>query len=110
MKLIGIDSCMKDLSNSLDLFGKAKLSIVTENLKNNIVAATPIKTGAARANWVIQPATDGSKGLEIYNPLPYISRLNAGSSQQAPEYFIEQTVLNDPNVTPDGTIVIYTDA
>ncbi len=51
---------------------------------------TPVDTGNARNGWQI----DMSDPLhpEIYNTVPYINRLNAGSSQQSPAGFIDAIV------------------
>lgn len=59
---------------------------------------TPVDTGKARDGWV-------RKGNTIENPVEYISHLNEGSSQQAPKYFIEKTLLAQKGVVPRGTIV-----
>jgi hypothetical protein len=86
-----------------------------------VVMATPVDTGRARANWIaglnaapsqvtdaedksggkaIQQAAgviagyDGDKDAEIHitNNLPYIGRLNEGSSYQAPANFVQIAV------------------
>jgi hypothetical protein len=77
--------------------------------------ATPIDTGNARRNWISsvgQPNTEEAKddsaraaGLQavlayelasgalwVANVVPYILRLNYGSSQQAPAGFVERAV------------------
>lgn len=94
-----------------------------------VVMATPVDTGRARSNWIVQvnaPATipreayapgesksteaantqaaldQGREAIEgftlddasihITNNLPYIARLNEGSSAQAPAGFVEKAV------------------
>lgn len=64
----------------------------------DLQAATPVDTGYAQSRWK-------HDGVSITNDAPYIEELNAGHSKQAPAYFIEQTVLNEPGVIPSGTIV-----
>ena len=59
---------------------------------------TPIDTGEARDSWRIV-------GDSIINTAAHISKLNRGSSKQAPSHFIEKTLLSHPGVTPSGTIV-----
>ena len=61
--------------------------------------ATPVDTGYAQSQW-----RKDEKG-NIVNDADYIDRLNAGTSQQAPAYFIEQTLLAHQGVHPNGTIV-----
>ena len=60
--------------------------------------ATPVDTGNARDHWV-------SQGDKIVNETEYIDLLNQGSSKQAPEYFIEKTLLAQKDIIPSGTIV-----
>lgn len=87
-----------------------------------IVLATPVDTGRARSNWLVaidrapvdvvdppgSPGEAATKALDdgravigrskseqtihITNNLPYISKLNAGSSQQAPAMFVEEAI------------------
>jgi hypothetical protein len=86
-----------------------------------VVIATPVDTGRARANWIAAldaaPVTatedkdksgskavsqaagvvagyDGDKNAEVHitNNLPYIGRLNEGSSFQAPANFVQTAV------------------
>lgn len=86
-----------------------------------LVTSTPVDTGRARSNWLLNfdspasgtvPPTDGSSALarnqgkvatfsldknvaiHLTNNLPYISKLNEGSSEQAPAGFVQGAVLN----------------
>lgn len=85
----------------------------------SVVLATPVDTGRARGNWQVAvgaaPTTttpllsptgteaivSGARALAAYkdgddvhivNNLPYIGRLNAGSSAQAPAGFVEAAI------------------
>lgn len=69
-----------------------------QSIVNKLKDATPVDTGNARDNW----KTDGKT---ISNEVDYIDHLNAGSSKQAPAFFIEKTLLAQPGVYPSGTIV-----
>lgn len=86
-----------------------------------VVIATPVDTGRARANWIANlnapapgPTADTDRGggkaisqaasviagydgdrhaeIHITNNLPYIQRLNEGSSYQAPADFVQTAV------------------
>ena len=87
-----------------------------------LVSATPVDTGRARSNWMVQlgsassetrdpmpegqllseaaatisayRSTPAGPGPEIHitNNLPYIQRLNEGHSAQAPAAFVEQAI------------------
>ena len=89
---------------------------VIEEIGNEVVSATPVLTGFARANWrpsLNAPITDPVSFLDhsgaatisrivtvarrwkvgdtafIVNHAPYIGELNAGSSPQAPAGFVK---------------------
>ena len=55
------------------------------SLLGELRAATPIETGRAREGWR-RDATG------IRNDVPYVGRLNAGSSRQAPGGFVEAAI------------------
>ena len=61
-------------------------------------AATPVDTGAARDGWRVD-------GKTIRNDVEYIDHLNQGSSQQAPSFFVEKTILAQVGVKPNGIVV-----
>jgi len=63
-------------------------------------AETPVDTGNARDNWFLEKNV-------IVNNVEYIQQLNEGTSQQAPAYFIEKTLLAQKGVRPSGTIVRF---
>ncbi|WP_430435843.1 hypothetical protein [Oceanibaculum nanhaiense] len=55
------------------------------HLLQELRAATPVETGRAREGWR-RDATG------IRNEVPYVARLNAGSSRQAPAGFVEAAI------------------
>lgn len=88
-------------------------------VNQTLISSTPVDTGRARANWQVGvgsplfselPDTDPSgaattarnnaaiatspprEDIFISNNLPYIGRLNEGSSAQAPAGFVERAV------------------
>jgi hypothetical protein len=71
----------------------------TEQLK----IVTPVDKGRARMGWfdeIERNRYGGFTGGNIINEVPYIGRLNAGWSKQAPSYFIEQTLVKIGIITP----------
>jgi hypothetical protein len=84
----------KDFKKAVDRQAKVKLLNAVVALKN----ATPVDTGNARDNWKIE-------SNKIINEVEYIEHLNAGSSLQAPAYFVEKTLLAQQGIRPSGTIV-----
>lgn len=65
-----------------------KFKAAEEKLLENLVAATPIDTGRARAGWKL-------KDHRITNDVEYVRELNHGTSKQAPSRYIEQTIYDN---------------
>lgn len=63
---------------------------ITDLLLSDLVSSTPIDTGEARASWSKQLS---GQTYKLFNRAEYIQYLNAGSSMQAPAFFIESTAL-----------------
>ena len=91
---------------------KATRKIAFE-LYSDIVQATPVDTGRAKANWNIGfgaintrvtkstrfqlinlPKGSGKRAIYITNHLPYINRLENGSSKQAPSGMVALSMMN----------------
>lgn len=85
---------LKEFSKLTEKAKLEKMSKLVDALKE----ATPVDTGNARDNWKIE-------GNSIVNEVEYIEYLNQGSSVQAPQNFIEKTLLTQEGVSPSGTIV-----
>lgn len=110
----------------LSLFTERIVKRIALNLDANLRETTPVDTGWARANWVLNigapfPSTAGTRaqaeagsidhtphdagalkvatayklGPPIYetNNVPYIGKLNAGSSDKAPAAFIQAAIV-----------------
>jgi hypothetical protein len=75
-------------------FSKKTLSTFVAQLATDVETEikknTPIKTGNARRNW---QKTVGSKTFDVTNKVPYIERLEAGASRQAPKGMIGPTLI-----------------
>ena len=95
-------------------------------LLRDVVLSTPVDTGRARGNWLVDVNSFRMETLEVQdksggqtiqqgatkigearaqkyptitlsNNLPYISRLNQGWSQQAPKMFVESAIIRVAN-------------
>jgi hypothetical protein len=55
--------------------------------------ATPIDTGEAKDGWKLERAVSVDDIAHIENAVGHIGFLNDGHSQQAPRYFVEQTLM-----------------
>lgn len=113
----------RGIVNELVKFTSRQVVTVTRRATLNLRNDTPVKTGYASSNWVpslggIAVGPYGSKdsvdfsaqvaGLAsirayrltrteppiIINAVPYIGKLNAGSSVQAPPLFVEAAISN----------------
>jgi hypothetical protein len=104
VKVTGIDATMKSIRAQIKAQTKAKLPGVASNLIDALHDATPKDTGHAANSWRYEIV--GDKAV-ITNPVDYIDDLNRGSSQQAPAFFIEKTILENKDVVPVGAIVSY---
>lgn len=89
------------LKNELKAAGDRAVANESKRLLEKVRAATPIDTGNARQGWHLH-------GNALVNNVEYVNRLNEGHSRQAPSRFIEQTLLKEPGVTPNGVIVTNT--
>lgn len=90
-----------------------KVRAVALTLDAELVATTPVDTGRARSNWLpslnvpdtrrVEPGQKPDIGptlgaykvtdtILISNNLPYINRLNEGSSKQAPAGFVQAAI------------------
>lgn len=130
-----IRAIVADLKNSSE---KTVIKITTD-VAANLVEATPVDIGWARANWVpaisapytadlsdVKPTSSTvstasgaqSRGLSevitgytldrgktfVSNNVPYITRLNDGSSQQEPAGFVQRAVNTAVRVQLRGLI------
>lgn len=97
----------KKIGRALESLVDVRGQLAAERLHAAMVLNTPIKTGYARSRWTIRqtdaytvkytfskPGLFGEFNYTISNDAPYIIYLNAGSSKQAPAFFIESTILS----------------
>jgi len=98
IKVTGIEQVLKDIQKKkIEIIASQKEAVINDLVKD-LRAATPVDTGNARDGWKVSDSA-------IENDVPYIDHLNEGSSQQAPAYFIETTLLKRPGIKPSGIIV-----
>jgi hypothetical protein len=83
--ITGLDSLGRELDRSL----KKTLAEVADEVLVDARANTPIRSGNARRNWT-KKVTENN--FEVQNKVPYIERLEAGASRQAPKGIIGPTL------------------
>lgn len=117
-------SQIRVILNQLGKFTDEQKRRLSLNVLDEVVRATPVRSGWAQANWFVSigprigvpvgakgaagvPAAEAFQRLSINNlfltnirrrrlnlenNVPYINRLNAGSSAQAPAGFVQQAI------------------
>jgi hypothetical protein len=100
----GIEQELKRIQIEIDNAGRNAIPAVAHKLVKELHAATPKLTGHASNSWEV--VLEGNKAV-IKNDVEYIGALNHGHSKQAPEFFIEKTILASNEVVPNGAIVSY---
>jgi hypothetical protein len=78
-------SVIKDLKGDLQKLVKK----VADDVYKEAKAHTPVKSGNARRNWTEKTTKDN---FLVQNKVPYIERLEAGASRQAPKGIIGPTL------------------
>jgi hypothetical protein len=91
IKVTGVDREIARIRALRDKIIEDGLATASDKIIDDLVQATPIDTGRARAGWVSRQ--DGRNTI-ISNDVPYIEDLNNGHSKQAPSYFIEKVLLS----------------
>jgi hypothetical protein len=97
-KVTGVALTLKHIKTRSEEEIENQKSDVMDTLVDNLKLATPVDTGRARDGWYRDHDS-------IDNDVEYIDKLNGGSSKQAPEHFVERTILSHPGVSPSGIIV-----
>jgi hypothetical protein len=76
-------------ATALDQTLKQFISQLAEEVYQGAKANTPIRTGNARRNWT---KDINKSGAVIENKVPYIGKLEAGASRQAPKGILGPTL------------------
>ena len=92
----------RDFKNKSEAEINKQFAAILNSAVTMLKVATPVDTGLASKSWVL--TIEGRKAA-ITNSQEYVKSLNAGSSQQAPAFFIENTMLKYGR--PRGSIVDY---
>lgn len=81
----GRDVINRQLSKTLQMTMAQVSDVVEKAAKKN----TPVKTGYTRKQWTKKST---AKNFEVANRVPWIERLEAGASKQAPKGIIGPTL------------------
>lgn len=80
---------IKQLTEALQKAVEATVASTAEVFQVAAKKNTPIRSGNARRNWNKSTRKDG---FSVENRVPYIERLNAGSSKQRPRGIVGPTL------------------
>jgi hypothetical protein len=103
LKLINFEREMQRIEDEIVAIGNVEITALIKYGTEQLKVVTPVDTGMARSGW--RSKTDLTRrgrflSGTIFNQVEYIDVLNRGHSQQAPRYFIEQTLSRIGLVTP----------
>lgn len=87
VSLLGMNNISRALSDALTQTVKQ----VADEVLLDARANTPVRTGNARKNWSKKVS---NTGFTVENRVPYIERLEAGASKQAPKGIIGPTLTS----------------
>ena len=94
----GIEAALRSVALQQQKIVASEKAKLMQKYVVQLKEATPVDTGEARDGWAIKQG-------KIVNEVPHIDMLNHGHSDQAPSFFIEATLLSNPEVKPGGLIV-----
>jgi HK97 gp10 family phage protein len=82
-------SGLDDLKSEIDKEFRSLIKDLADRVETRARANTPIRSGNARKNWQKSVKDDN---FTVSNRVPYIQRLEAGASKQAPRGIIGPTL------------------
>lgn len=85
IRLENVTGVQREISQAL----VKALREISEQTKNAAVSSTPVRSGNARRNWTKKTT---ARDFVVENRVPYIERLEQGSSKQAPRGIIGPTL------------------
>lgn len=106
--LRGIEAEFNKIKTQFTKLSTAEIGKRANKMLNDFRKDTPVDTGKAQSSWHIMPTGSILMPFIITNDTEYIQYLNAGSSKQAPAFFIERIALRYGH--PVGTIVKVVEA
>jgi HK97 gp10 family phage protein len=85
VRIEGISDITKTIRNEV----RTVIANAAQDVQDSAKTNTPIRTGNARRNWRKQVSEDK---FTVENRVPYIERLEAGASRQAPRGIVRPTL------------------
>jgi len=104
LEIVNFEREMQRIEDEISDIANLEISALVEYGTQQLRVVTPVDEGNARNGWrrtIHKNFRNSFIGATIYNEVEYIDRLNKGHSQQAPSYFIEQTLSRIGLITPN---------
>lgn len=95
LEIVNFEKELKRIEQEVNELANPEIRKLVEFGTQQLRVVTPVKTGKARRGWenrMVLSLRGQLMSATIFNPVEYIGRLNRGHSQQAPSFFIEQTL------------------
>lgn len=95
LEIINWDEELARVSQEVEKFSSDDIAQRVIYATDTLRQVTPVRTGRARASWKhrITIRNGELQDAEISSDVPYMQKLNEGSSRQAPAFFIEQVLI-----------------
>jgi hypothetical protein len=89
IKISGIDAISNNLKKKLEMTVAEVGNLTLDTVQNKHGRITPVKTGFTRDQWTLNYK---KRDFEVANRVPWIGKLEAGASRQAPKGIIGPTL------------------
>jgi HK97 gp10 family phage protein len=101
--LVGVARTFAELKEKVEEEGITKIGAKCAEMMQELKDSTPVDTGNARDSWTLFKTRNVRMPFVVGNTTTYIQYLNAGSSKQAPSFFVDKIALRYGN--PVGMVV-----
>lgn len=89
VKIHGLDVVSQKLAKTLEMTVTEVGNLTLDTVQNRFKKITPVKSGFTRDQWTLNYQ---KKNFEVANRVPWIGKLEAGASRQAPRGIIGPTL------------------
>jgi len=103
LEVVNFRQEMERIEREVQELANAEIEALIHYGTSQLKLVTPVDTGEARLGWFDEIERNryaGFTGGKIINRVEHVQSLNAGSSQQAPRYFVEQVLTTIGVITP----------
>jgi HK97 gp10 family phage protein len=95
---------LEEIKEPLKAEKEAGANEVIDDAVRRLKSNSPVDTGKLRSSWVRTDIDPRTGEAYIENSTDYVELVNGGTSAQAPQRFIEQSLLSLPDTEVEGEI------